>query len=147
MKKRNLSLNSMNVFCAVIEQGGFHNAANFLDLSEPAVSQQIKKIEESVGSYLIERRGTPKLTESGVLFYNYAKQTLNSYECVCGQISNLEKGIEGKITVAAGSSVSKYLLPNVSRKMHQKYPNINIDILYCKLNDVFEHIDCVNSFV
>ena len=79
MKKEwNLSLDAMNVFCTVIDEGGFHVAAKILNISEPAVSIKIKNIEEAVGSILIERGRKICLTQSGKLFYDYAKMSLES---------------------------------------------------------------------
>ena len=140
MKKYDLSLDALNVFCKVVEKNGFHAAADHLELSEPAVSFKIKRLEECVGATLIERGRTIRLTESGQAFYEYAVGALESFEHIRERLLNLEKGMDGELTLAAGASVTKYLLPLVCGRLHADRPEVRISILNCSPAEVCEKV-------
>lgn len=71
-----LDIDLLRAFAAVAGEGGFTAAARRLHRSQPAVSGQIRKLEERLGQRLLDRQGTPKLTPAGELMLGYARRML-----------------------------------------------------------------------
>ncbi len=136
----NISIDDMYIFCALINQGGFHAAARFLEMSEPAVSYRIKKIEESVQSVLIERGRNAVLTESGRVFFEYSKKAVADFEATNNKIQMLNKGLAGTLVVAVSTSVAKSLIPSICRKLQAERPNSEIRVLTCAVKDVCQKV-------
>lgn len=71
-------LRHLNYFIAVAEQGGFTRAAAMLHVSQPALSQQIRQLEETLGVQLFDRSGrNTRLTDSGKVWLIYARRVFS----------------------------------------------------------------------
>ena len=109
--------------------GSISKAANFLYISQPAVTKTIKKLEEELGVTLFYR--TPKgvtLTENGNIFFTFIKNGVESFingEHKLTSLNNLESGV---LRIGASSTVTKYFLLKYIEEFHKNYPNIDISI-------------------
>lgn len=117
------------VFYYVAKYKKISLAAEKLFISQPAVTQTIKKLETQIGGNLLVR--TPKgieLSETGSMLYKMIKnsvETLENAEYMFSKYQNLE---EGTIKIRSGSNVAKLLLYDAIEKFGKDYPNIKVEI-------------------
>lgn len=122
-------MNLIKYFTMSLYIGSISKAANFLYISQPAVTKSIKKLEEELSITLFYR--TPKgvtLTENGRLFFEFIKNGVESFingEHKLTSINNLETGV---LRIGASSTVTKYFLLPYIEKFHKEYPKIDISI-------------------
>lgn len=117
------------IFYIVAECESITKASNELFISQPAVTKQIKKLEELLGCDLFIR--TKKgliLTDSGKMIYSDIKNAIKSFELAEKRIMNLKTLDSGIIKIGVGTTLTrKFLLPYL-RDFHEKYPNVKIEI-------------------
>lgn len=122
-----LNLHLLRIFGAVVEHGGFSQAARKLYISQPAVSQAVQELERQVELPLVIRSGrTIRLTEAGRLLYDYTRQILateHAAELALEQLRGLERG---QLAIGASSTIGVYLLPRLLSIFHQRYPGIRL---------------------
>jgi DNA-binding transcriptional LysR family regulator len=124
----NITLRQLKVFEAVARNLNYTRAAEELFLSQPAVSMQIKQLEEVLGQPLFEQMGKKiYLTEAGKEVYRYSLS-------IAGQLDELEmvlaemKGLrQGKLTLAVASTAN-YFLPTLLGIFIQRHPGVIVDI-------------------
>jgi len=122
-----MNLNHLNVFHAVAIEGSVSRGAERLSVSQPAVSKQIKLLEQALGVALFDRlpKGV-RLTEAGRLLEGYAARlfaTEAEAERAVSDWSNLERG---RLFVGASTTIGIYLLPEVFGKFRRRYPNVEL---------------------
>ncbi|MFI6297009.1 LysR family transcriptional regulator [Nonomuraea sp. NPDC050790] len=124
-----LNLHRLWIFMTVVECGGFSAAAQKLYLSQPSVSHQVRQLEQSLRTTLIDRSGARiRLTPEGEVMLEYAKRVfLLADEAVAAirQVSGLQTG-----TLVAGgtTTVGTYLLPPLLAAFRDRHPGIEIGI-------------------
>lgn len=125
-----INLESYKVFFQVANCKSFSKAAEQLYISQPAVTQSIKKLEENLGGALFYRNSKGiSLTEEGRNLYNFIEssiKTLDNAKEKFEQYKNLEKG---KIVIKGTRTVIEQILEKPLIKFIKDYPNINIDLL------------------
>lgn len=124
-----LNLYRLWIFMTVVEEGGFSAAAGKLYLSQPSVSNQVRQLEQSLRTTLIDRSGARiRLTPEGEVLLEYAKRVfLLADEAVTAirQVTGLQSG-----TLVAGGSttVGTYLLPPLLAAFRDEHPGIAVGI-------------------
>lgn len=123
-----MELRKLEVFCKIVETGSFSKAAEALNLSQPAVSAQIRSLEEGLGSRLFDRARSQKvsLTQAGQVLYHYAIELLRNAEEARRAVRDLHGLVRGKLVIGASSLAGEYLLPPVLVKFHRDYPGIEL---------------------
>lgn len=114
-------------FLAIAREGHLTRAARALHLSQPAVSAQLARLEEDLGTSLFHR--TPKgmqLTEAGSLFRTYAEQGLLFLEDGREALDALRGLQRGTLSVGGGATATTYLLPPVLRRFHEAHSAIQL---------------------
>ncbi len=124
-----MNLKQLEAFLWVAELQSFTKAARQLYMSQPAVSFQIKALEENLQVLLFER-GDKKvtLTEAGRLLYPEAKQMLRHYHAIKAGLDDLRGLKTGHLVVGASTIPGEYLLPILIGGFKQKYPGINVSL-------------------
>jgi DNA-binding transcriptional LysR family regulator len=129
------------LFCDIIETGSFSKAAVRNGLSQPAVSQQMKALEASVGQQLIDRaRGRLRLTEAGEIFYEGARQILDLNHQMMERLRDLGEEIAGTVRVATIYSIGLHELPPYLKRFIRRFPRAHIHIEYNRTNRVYEAV-------
>lgn len=134
-----IDFEAYRLFCAVAECESFSKAAEKLYISQPAVTQAIRKLEENLKGKLFFR--TPKgvsLTDEGRRLYKYIKSsvdTMKNAENKFSQYLNLE---EGDISVRTGSALGNILIYDAIKEFSKKYPKIKINIAGGYVKDSIE---------
>ena len=123
-------IDSYKIFESVARNESISKASEELYISQPAVSQSIKKLEESVGGELFNRsKSGVKLTSEGKLFYDYIKKGLDYIENGERVFSSLKNIEVGTIKIGVSASLTKHILMPYLKTFHKLYPNINIEIV------------------
>ncbi len=123
-----MELNQLLSFTLVASSESFSKAAGMLHLTQPAVTRQIKCLEEELGQLLMERRGRSiVLTPAGAVFLEYAKQIINLVERAQEAIHQFTSS-RGRIIIGAGTTTTIFRLPDILKHYHQSYPQIEVRI-------------------
>lgn len=125
-----MSISQFNYVLAIVQEQNFSKAAKKLNVSQPALSAQINKIEDNIGSKLFDRSVVPiKLTNVGKEYINYAKQSIELHNNFKNYISNLNELKIGSITIGCTYCFSSCYLPKIISKYQSIYPGIDIKIV------------------
>lgn len=123
-----LTFRQLSVFEAVARRLSFSRAAEELHLSQPAVSMQIKQLEENVGLPLFEQLGKKIfLTEAGYELSHYSRiiaEQLSEAEAVLGELKGLKRG-KLKISVA---STANYFAPQLLAIFTQRFSDVTVSL-------------------
>jgi len=125
----NINFELYKVFYEVASEGNITKAAKKLMISQPAVTKQIKTLEDELGGQLFIRtkRGVI-LTENGSKIFNHIKQGMNCFESAELEFSNLKKLETGTIKIGISTTLCRVFLLPVLRKFHEEYPNVAIQL-------------------
>lgn len=125
----NINFELYRIFYVVATVGNITKASQELNISQPAVTKQIKSLEAQLGGDLFIRtkRGVI-LTENGRAIYNYIKQALNCFNNAELQFSNLKKLETGVIRIGTSTALARLFLMKYLDKFHREYPNIAIQL-------------------
>ena len=126
----NVNYESYKIFYYVAKYQSISNAADNLLISQPAVSYQIKMLEESLGITLFVRtKKGVTLTDEGNVLFKYVEKGIESFINGENALTNLKNLDYGNIRIGASATVSKHVLMTYLEQFHKKYPNIEIDIV------------------
>lgn len=115
----------LEVFLKVVEKENFSKAGEELHMTQPAVSQYIKALEESLGTPLLERSNRyVYLNQAGEIVYRYAKEILALYSKMETSLNDLTNNAKGPISIGASYTFGEYILPRVIAKLRKNYPLI-----------------------
>jgi len=136
-----LTLRQLQVFSAVARNLSHSRAAEELHLSQPAVSMQIKQLEQSIGLPLFEQVGKQiHLTEAGremVIYSRNIAHQLEEMDAVFDEIKGLERG-HLNISVV---STANYFMPQLLAKFIQLHPNIHVSLHVANRDAVIKQLD------
>lgn len=133
----NFDLHDLQAFVAAAEIKSFKKAAESINISQPAFSRRIEKLESALGVKLIDRdTRNMELTSIGRDFAKKSKILLESLDEALLGIEGVGGGRMGEITIACVPSAVYYFLPQVLSKYHELFPKIRIKIHDASANDV-----------
>lgn len=122
-------LRHINYFLAVAEHHSFTRAATALHVSQPALSQQIKQLEETLGAQLFDRTGrATQLTDAGEVYFRYARRALQDLEEGKRAIHDVGDLSRGSLRVAVTPTFTTYLIGPLVKSFHNLYPNITLTV-------------------
>ena len=123
-----LTLRQLQCFSAVAKNLSFTKAAEELHLTQPAVSMQIRQLEQQAGLPLTEQFGKKiHLTEAGKEVYRYARSILQQVDEMDDVLDQLKGFSGGRLRIAAISSAN-YFTPRLLGTFHHRYPDVNVSI-------------------
>lgn len=124
-----MELHQLNYFVKVAEFGSFTRAAKHCLVSQPALSQQIIKLERELGQPLFERLGRRViLTDAGRVLLDRAQEILSAVEEAKRRIQDQPHDGKGTIALGAIPTVAPYLLPNLLRMFRRQFPETAVTI-------------------
>ena len=125
----NVDLELYRVFYAVAKHKHMTKASEELHISQPAISQSIKKLEDQLGGTLFLRSNKGMgLTEEGKMFYEYVKGALELINNAENEFTSFKDLSKGEIKIGCSTTLTKLVLMNALKEFHLDYPNININI-------------------
>ena len=137
----NVSLELLRLFCIVAETGKIYKTAERLYISQPAVTQSIKKLEDELGGALFYR--TPKgvvLTEQGKSLYSFIKPSIDALENAPKKFSQYVNLEEGSLKIKCGSTLSEIVLFKPLEKFMRNYPKISVDVVSGRSSTAIEMV-------
>ena len=136
-----MQIESLKVFCDLVETESFTKAAQVNEVTQSAVSQQISALERFFKSLLIERSKKHfRLTREGEVLYDYSKQILQTYASLDSRLQELKDIISGTIRVATIYSIGLHDLPPYIKKFMQSYPTVAVHVDYRQAKQVYEDV-------
>ena len=121
-----MNLGRLEIFCEVVERSGFTAAAEHLFLTQSAVSQYVKGLEEQVGSELLVREGRRVYpTESGAVVYQAAKEIARVWDEARVTVQELQ-GAEAGASRVGASNPADYFLPPLIARFSRQHPKAHI---------------------
>ncbi|MCR9232187.1 MAG: LysR family transcriptional regulator [bacterium] len=120
-----MEVDQLRYFLRVAERGNFTRAAEELNISQPALSRSIQKLEEELGQPVFERKTrSVALTDAGTLLQSRAQQILALIEDTKAEIS--DDGRSGQIRIGAIPTIAPFFLPNLLRQFSTEFPAASI---------------------
>jgi DNA-binding transcriptional LysR family regulator len=124
---QDLELRHLRYFVAVAEELHFGRAAGRLHLSQPPLSQQIRRLEEILGYPLFVRTSrSVKLTSAGEILLERARRTLRNVQRDIDEIRSVGEGEVGSLNVGFVGSAMLTMLPEIFRKYREAYPRVHL---------------------
>ncbi len=135
-----MDLQQLMTFCTVISEGSMTAAAAKMSVTQPAVSQQIRNLEEELSIKLLVRGVRQiRLTVQGQLLYNYAKKILNLAQKVETAIKTMSDELEGSIQVATLNSIGiNFITPIIGTILNPNQRKLKIGLSYGTGSEVIE---------
>lgn len=125
-----MNIRSFQYFITISEKPTLSAAAESLYISQPALSQQIRKIEEEVGAELFIRKGhTMRLTPAGEAFLLCSRRILQFYEAMQREVKMLSVAEKDTVHMGISPFYSQHYLPKILPPFLQQHPQINVDIV------------------
>jgi DNA-binding transcriptional LysR family regulator len=127
-----MNLRHLAVFYAVAETGSLSKAAERLYITQPAVSRQLKALEDALGLALLDRepRGV-RLTEAGQILSDYASRIFALSMRASASMEEISSLKAGRLSLGASTTIGNYLLPQVLAQFRTLYPGMDIRLEIC----------------
>ena len=119
----------LQVFHTVARLLSFTKAAETLHMTQPAVTFQVRQLEEYFNTRLFDRtHNRISLTEAGSVVYKYADRIFELYNEMELSVREMTGEIRGALTIGASTTIAEYMLPSLLGDFKAKYPDVNIHL-------------------
>ncbi len=120
----------LRTLAEITRHGSFSRAAESLHLSQPALSHHIRLLEEDLGTPLLERVGKRAFpTQAGRILLDHAARAMAQLEAARVAIHGLRGHVTGAVRLGTGATASIYLLPPMLRRLHRRYPGVEVTVV------------------
>jgi DNA-binding transcriptional LysR family regulator len=123
-----MNINQLETFVMISKTMSFRRAGELLNLTQPAVSAQIKSLEDEFKTTLIDRNQPVTLTDGGLLFLEHAQHMLETVEILKQKLADLDDTPQGHITLGTTTSIAMQTLPRVLSYFQNQFPQIKTTI-------------------
>jgi DNA-binding transcriptional LysR family regulator len=124
-----MDFDQIETFLEVARLSSFSRAAEKRFRTQPAISAQIRAMEEEVGAKLLDRSGGKvALTSAGKIFQKYAEEVVQSRRNVMTAIAEMERVPGGEIVVGANEGTCMHVLPEVFAQFKKQYPTVGVNV-------------------
>ena len=136
-----MDFDQLETFLEVARHSSFSRAAEKRFRTQPAISSQIRALEEEVGAKLLDRSGGKvSITASGKLFQKYAEDTLEARKAVLTAIAETERVPRGEIIVGANEGTCLHILPEVFAEFKKQYPDVAVNITRADYGKILDSV-------
>ncbi|MEA3290688.1 MAG: LysR family transcriptional regulator, partial [Pseudomonadota bacterium] len=119
----------LQVFVTVAKKLSFTKAAEALHMTQPAVTFQIRQLEEYFNTRLFDRtHNRISLTDAGELVKRYADQIIDLYKEMDNAVRTLTGDVQGPLVVGASTTIGEYVIPELLGEYQAKYPNVKMQL-------------------
>lgn len=137
-----MELRVLRYFLTVAREGSITGAANFLHVTQPTLSRQLKELEEELGKKLFIRKSHHiVLTEEGMILRKRAEEIINMVVKVEEEFNSMEETIGGDVYIGGGETEAMKLIARTVKSLQSKYPAIRYHIYSGNSDDVTEQLD------
>ena len=128
-------------FCEVVERRSFSEAAGRLGVTQPAVSQQVRSLEQRLGVQLLDRSGRRvEPTEAGLRLYRGAQQLLALEEQLLGEIAEPEGPLHGTLELGASTGPAAIVVPLLLCEFQRANPELRVQLSVFDTQSVVEQV-------
>jgi len=136
-----MDFDQLETFLEVARLSSFSRAAEKRFRTQPAISSQIRSLEEEVGAKLLDRSGGKvSITASGKLFLKFAEDMLEARKMMLTAVAETERVPKGEIVVGANEGTCLHILPEVFAEFKKQYPDVNISITRSDYGKILESV-------
>jgi DNA-binding transcriptional LysR family regulator len=136
-----MDMEQIKIFCDLAETRSFSKSASRNLISQSAVSQQIKNLEQHFKLQLIDRTCRPlAMTQAGEIFYQGCKSIYGQYEEMRNHLASFSHQITGSVTIAGIPSIVLHILQPYVRYYLQQHPNVRLYVESMRANQALELI-------
>ena len=134
-----MTIDALRCFCAVVETGSFRKAAARVFRSQPAVSQQVKSLEQELGHPLVDRR-TAVATAVGHILYTRGKAILLDVDSLREELADLDELWSRDLRVGSSDTTALYVLPDYVRVFSRQMPTTRLVIVSRSTDAIIEQV-------
>ena len=136
-----MHIENFKVFCDLVESKSFSRAAKLNGVTQSAVSQQLRSIEEQLKTIIVDRSQKQfRLTSEGEIFYRAAKDILHRFEQLSSDVQASRNVVSGLLHISTIYSIGLHELPPFLKKFMHEHPLVNVRLEYRRSNAVYEDI-------
>ena len=137
-----MELRVLRYFLAVAREGNITGAANFLHLTQPTLSRQIKDLEEELGCQLLVRKShRVVLTPEGMRLRKRAEEIISMVDKTEAEFLARENAVSGDIYIGGGETQAIRQIAEIIRELQEDYPDIHYHLYSGNAEDVTERLD------
>ncbi|CAH0174637.1 MULTISPECIES: LysR family transcriptional regulator [Bacillaceae] len=132
---------ALKTFVTLVEVKNFTKTAEMLLMSQPSVSLHIKKLEEEFQTKLFLR--SPKflkVTLTGEILYDRAKQMITIYEQTRQDIQEHDSSIKGELKIGASFTIGEYILPSLLIDLQEDYPELELQVVIGNTEEIVQAV-------
>ncbi len=136
-----MDLRQLITFRTVVDKGSFSQAAEELEISQPAVSFQIRALEESLGHRLLDRSGRRvSVTEAGEIVYRGARRMIGLAAELERDVEEIGTTVSGRLVLGSSTGPGEVLLPRLLGSFHAAYPDVRVSLQVSDTQTVCERV-------
>jgi DNA-binding transcriptional LysR family regulator len=136
-----MDFDQLETFLEVAKLSSFSRAAERRFRTQPAISAQIRALEEEVGAKLLDRSGGKvAITAAGKVFQKYAEEAIEQRRVVLIALAEMHRVPRGEIVVAANEGTCLHILPEVFAEFKRQYPSVAVSVKRLEHNKILEAI-------
>lgn len=125
-----MDFDQLHTFTEIVRLKSFSKAAKTCFRTQPAISAQIRQMEQELGTQLFERFGSRiSITAAGRIFHDYAQRVLALKKEGFDAVAELERVPRGEISIAANEATCLYILPTVFSEYKQQFPGVQLHVV------------------
>ncbi|MBR4642436.1 MAG: LysR family transcriptional regulator [Selenomonadaceae bacterium] len=137
-----MGIKDMRAFFAIVEEGNISHAAQRLGIAQPALSRQMKHLEEKLHVKLFERGSRRiRLTEAGQVLYNRVESILGMVDGTVREITEIGSGTKGTIRIGTITTSGAMILPDLIAEFRKTYPDVTFEIWEAEGARILELLD------
>ena len=136
-----MDFDQIETFLEVAKLSSFSRAAERRFRTQPAISSQIRSLEEEVGARLLDRSGgRVALTAAGKVFQKYAEETIEQRRVMMVALAEMHRVPRGEIVVAANEGTCLHILPEVFAEFKRQYPSVAVSVKRSEHQKILESL-------
>lgn len=137
-----MEIRVLRYFLAVAREGNITRAADFLHVTQPTLSRQLKDLEQELDKKLFIRSShSVILTDEGMLLRNRAEEIVNMMDKLEAEFSSMEETIGGDVYIGGGETEAMKHIARVAKDVQVRYPNIRYHLYSGNEEDITERLD------
>ena len=136
-----MDLRQLLTLRTVVDKGSFSQAAEELEVSQPAVSFQIRALEERLGHRLLDRNGRRvTVTEAGEVVYRYARRIIGLEAELEREMGEIGTRIAGPLVLGSSTGPGELLLPRLLGSFHRANPDVRVSMMVSDTQTICERV-------
>lgn len=136
-----MQIETFKVFCDLCDTGSFSKAASMNSITQSAVSQQIRSLEDKFDVILIERgKRNFSVTQEGLAFLDASREIVHCYDSLSDRIHELRHVVAGDLRIATVFSIGLHELPPLLKLFKSRYADVKVKVEYRRSSQVYEEV-------